>query len=87
MVNLGNYSFRHRMPQVLQRIYAYRKEIVDLLKHPDSQTVADIAYNWDDADLLREPLEAWFDKVNSAFMQHKELNGLDIRDLFLDVIY
>lgn len=83
---LGKSVLPSKMPQVLQRIYNYREDIVALLKHLDAQTMADIAYNWDDADMSKDPLEAWLDKVNFAFYKHKELKGLDIRKLFSDVI-
>lgn len=83
---LGKLALSDKMPQVLQRIYNYRVDIVALLKHLDSQTFTDIAYNWDDMDLQKPPLDAWLDKVNYAFARHRELSGLDIREIFSDVL-
>lgn len=83
---LGKSVLPGRFPQVLQRIYNHRADIVALLKHPDQQTIADIAYNWTDNDLSKEPLEAWLDKVNDAFKQHNKLKSLDIREIFADVL-
>lgn len=83
---LGKLVLPDKMPQVLQRIYNYRVDIVALLKHLDQQTFADIAYNWDDMDLRKPPLDAWLNKVNYAFARHRELSGLDIREIFSDVL-
>lgn len=84
--HLGKLALPEKMPQVLQRIYNYRMDIIALLKHLDQQTRADIAYNWDDMDLQKPPLNAWLDKVNYAFARHNKLSGLDIHKIFSDVL-
>ncbi len=83
---LGESKLSDKMPQILRRLYGYRSEVVALLKHMDEGMLADIADNWDEADLLKAPLDAWIDKVNYAFKQHKELAKIDIREIFSDVI-
>ncbi len=86
IMNLGGLTFSRKLPQVIRRMYNYRAEIVALLKHIDFQTASDIAYNWDDIYLSQNPLDAWIDMVNCSFEANRSFLGLDIREIFSDVL-
>lgn len=83
---LDGIKFSSRMPQVLKRIYEDRKNIIALLKHPDTALLQDLAYCWTNKDLNKDLVESWVKKVNDGFKQHYEMNRLNVRMLFSDTL-
>jgi len=75
---LGEIELPESVPQIVNRLYRFRKEITALLKHPDNSLVQDINDYWSISCPKKSYYKHWLGLIQDVFMQNKELKDLDI---------
>lgn len=82
MEEIGGVKFKHKMPQVLNNLYQYRKLIRKLLSNPDEALIQDVEDNWGENESNRICLNKWLEIMQQTFNINEELKDIDLRTLF-----
>lgn len=78
---LGKMKLAHPVPQVINRLYNSKDDIIALLKHPDSALIQDIADYWPLISSPRNLYEQWLKQVDDIFKHNKALSDLNIKTI------
>jgi hypothetical protein len=75
---LGKMRFAHPVPQIINRLYSFKEEIIALLKHPDDVLIQDITDYWPEYCSQENIYTQWLKLADDTFKHNKALADLSI---------
>lgn len=79
---IGGVKFKHKMPQVLNNLYQYRKLIRNILNNPDEALAQDIEDNWGENESNNICVNRWLSLMQQTFNNNEELKDINLHALF-----
>lgn len=80
--SLGNVKLKHAVPQIINRLYKFKDNIIKLLKNPDLFLIQDVCDYWQITCPPTKYYENWLVLINKAFKKNPALHEIDINEIF-----